>query len=231
MITKSNKWPLSSVSSAADDASSGSKRLGPGGWAWESKAALERALALLLFIILLPALLLVGLAVVIDSRGGPLFVQPRFGKDGVPFGVLKFRTMSNNLSDRSGANQTEDNDPRITRIGWFLRSTSIDELPQLWNIVAGQMALIGPRAHPCGMAVEGRLCTDLVPDYHDRHVVRPGITGWAQVNGSRGAVKSLEALERRLSLDLCYIDNWSPVLDLRILLRTVAVVVSRENAR
>jgi polysaccharide biosynthesis protein PslA len=203
----------------------------PGGLAWQLKGAMERTTALLLLIAILPALAVISIAIMLETGRPVLFRQPRFGKGGRPFDVLKFRTMQHALCDPSGAGQTQDADPRITRVGQILRKTSLDELPQLWNVVTGQMALIGPRAHPCGMRVEDHLCEMLVPQYHNRHVVRPGITGWAQVNGSRGAVKTKEALEQRVALDLDYIATWSLWLDLRILWRTVRVVLSCRQAR
>jgi lipopolysaccharide/colanic/teichoic acid biosynthesis glycosyltransferase len=144
--------------------------------------------------------------------------------------VFKFRTMRTDLSDVSGGRQTEARDPRITRVGAFLRRTSLDEVPQLLNVVLGQMALVGPRAHPCGMRVENLLCADLVPEYHDRHVVKPGITGLAQVSGSRGAVETRAALRRRVELDLNYIENWSLWLDVRIIWRTAVDILSGKAA-
>jgi polysaccharide biosynthesis protein PslA len=203
----------------------------PTGIAWQIKEAIERTAALVLLIALLPAFIIIALAILLESRGSVLFRQPRFGRGGTPFHVLKFRTMQHTLCDPTGAGQTGDADPRITRVGHILRKTSLDELPQLWNVVSGDMALIGPRAHPCGMCVAGLPCEAVVPHYHNRHVVRPGITGWAQVNGSRGAVKTADLLQQRLALDLDYIRNWSPWLDLRILWRTIWVVISRRQAR
>lgn len=201
------------------------------GLAWQSKVVIECGGALLMLTTILPLLAVIALAILLESGRPVLFLQPRFGRFGVPFSVLKFRTMHQALCDPSGAAQTDDADPRITRVGQFLRKTSLDELPQLWNVVAGQMALIGPRAHPCGMCVQDVLCETLIPYYHNRHVVRPGITGWAQVNGSRGAVKSVEALMQRVALDLDYIATWSLLLDLKILWRTIHVVFSRTGAQ
>jgi polysaccharide biosynthesis protein PslA len=198
----------------------------PQGISWHIKGLAERAGALLLVTAILPALAIIALAIRLESGGPVLFRQPRFGRGGTPFNVLKFRTMQRALCDPSGAGQTGDADPRITRVGHILRKTSLDELPQLWNVVRGDMALIGPRAHPCGMCVQGALCEALVPQYHNRHVIRPGITGWAQVNGSRGAVKTAEALQQRVALDLDYIAQWSLARDARILWRTVRVVLS-----
>jgi lipopolysaccharide/colanic/teichoic acid biosynthesis glycosyltransferase len=203
----------------------------PGGISWTVKTIVERAIAFASLTGLAPLLAIISLLIIVESGRPVLFRQPRFGLNGIPFNVLKFRTMWTELCDSTGAGQTSDADPRVTRVGLFLRRTSLDELPQLWNVLVGQMALVGPRAHPCGMQVEGRLCEDLLPNYQDRHKVPPGITGWAQVNGSRGAVKTDEMLHRRVSLDLEYIENWSLWLDLKILWRTVWVVLSGKLAR
>lgn len=203
----------------------------PIGIAWQVKGMLETGMALVALAALLPLFVVIALAILLESGRPVLFRQPRFGKAGAPFDVLKFRTMQSALCDISGAGQTADADPRVTHVGLLLRKTSMDELPQLWNVVLGQMALIGPRAHPCGMCVQDVLCETLVPHYHNRHVIRPGITGWAQVNGSRGAVKSAEALNHRVALDLNYVDNWSLWLDLRIIWCTLKVVLSCKQAQ
>ena len=192
---------------------------------------LDRSAALLAVFVLAPILILISVAIVVESGRPTLFRQPRFGRGGVPFNALKFRTMRTELCDLSGAQQTSDDDPRVTLVGRFLRQTSLDELPQLFNVLWGHMALVGPRAHPCGMKVGGVLCEELDPNYYLRHNVRPGVTGWAQINGSRGAVKTPEMLFRRTNLDLYYISNWSLWLDLTILIRTVPVVLSRKQAR
>jgi lipopolysaccharide/colanic/teichoic acid biosynthesis glycosyltransferase len=195
------------------------------------KGFIDRFLALNFLIVMAPVLALISAAIAIESGGPIIFRQRRFGVGNVPFSIWKFRTMAAARCDPSGANQTSDNDPRVTRVGRFLRRTSLDELPQLFNVLRGEMSLIGPRAHPCGMTVEGQLCEAISSDYHLRHAVRPGITGWAQVNGSRGAVKSAEMLEERVSLDLYYIANWSLLLDMKILFKTVEVVFSGRQAR
>lgn len=203
----------------------------PSGIGWKLKLILEPVIAGILVLVLWPLFLAIALAITVESGLPILFVQPRFGRGGAPFSMFKFRTMRTHLCDLSGAQQTGDIDPRITRVGRFLRKTSLDELPQLLNVVSGHMALIGPRAHPCGMRVQGFLCETLDPRYHDRHVVRTGVTGWAQINGSRGAVKSADMLYRRVSLDLEYIENWTLLMDIRILLRTIVVVAKREQAQ
>jgi len=203
----------------------------PGGVLWRLRAAAEWSAALALLIFFLPFLAVVACAILLESGRPVLFRQPRFGLNGGRFDALKFRTMLQSGCDPSGAGQTANQDPRITRVGNVLRRTSFDELPQLWNVLRGEMSLIGPRAHPCGMEVGGRLCEDVDPRYHARHVVRPGITGWAQVNGSRGAVKSPEALQRRTNLDLDYVANWTPALDLKIIAKTLGVLIHADAGR
>jgi lipopolysaccharide/colanic/teichoic acid biosynthesis glycosyltransferase len=133
-------------------------------------------------------------------------------------------------SDALGARQTARNDSRITRLGAFLRKSSLDELPQLFNVLRGDMSIVGPRPHPIGMRTGNRLCEDIVDEYAHRHRVKPGITGWAQVKGFRGATETPEQLQRRVEHDLSYIDNWSVGFDLKIILLTVLAVLRRENA-
>lgn len=194
------------------------------GPAWRAKLVFDRILAALALLVLAPLIVLVA-AVILATDGRPiLFLQPRFGRNGTIFEVMKFRTMRAGHCDRSGSRQTADDDARITPFGLLLRRTSIDELPQLLNVLKGDMNITGPRAHPCGMMVNGELCERQDPRYHLRHRVAPGLTGWAQVNHSRGAVKSPASLSRRISLDLEYIDRWSPNLEVRILWRTIRVV-------
>jgi lipopolysaccharide/colanic/teichoic acid biosynthesis glycosyltransferase len=147
--------------------------------------------------------------------------QPRFGYGNVPFLVLKFRTMYYDPADLSGMRATVRGDKRVTRIGRILRATSLDELPQLLNVLRGDMSLVGPRPHPVDMLVEGRYYDEIVPFYLTRHRVKPGITGLAQINGYRGLVDTREKAVKRLEYDLFYIENWSLRLDLKILLQTL----------
>lgn len=196
------------------------------GHRYSVKLIAERAIALVILVPMLPFLVLVAALIRLETKGAPLFVQWRHGRQGQPFQILKFRTMHTDSCDITGAQQTMDRDPRITKVGRFLRRTSIDELPQLINVLRGEMALIGPRAHPCGMLVEGKPCEVHVPNYHMRHGMCPGITGWAQVNGSRGALKTKAMLQHRVALDIEYIEHWSFALDLKILLRTFPIVVT-----
>jgi len=186
----------------------------PGRAAWLAKRSLDLVLASVLLLLLLPALALIAVLVVLDSPGAPLFVQRRVGRDGRVFRMLKFRTMRADAEAGTGPVFSTPDDPRCTRLGRLLRRTNADELPQLVNVVAGQLSLVGPRPErPEFVALFERT----LPRYGERHRVRPGITGLAQVRGLRGAHTSLPD---RLALDLEYIARWSLALDLRILART-----------
>jgi lipopolysaccharide/colanic/teichoic acid biosynthesis glycosyltransferase len=171
-------------------------------------------------VVLLP-MLLIALLIKWDSPGPVLFRQQRRGLHGKLFCCLKFRTMQQKFSDPHARLQSVRNDPRNTRIGRLLRATSLDELPQIFNVWSGDMSLIGPRPHAPGTNVDGRLLPDITTDYMLRYRVKPGITGWAQVNGCRGILDSDAKLMQRLQHDFYYISHWSPLLDLRILLKTV----------
>lgn len=187
----------------------------------------DAAIAALALLILAPFLAAIALAIRLDSPGPALFRQARCGWRGQSFQILKFRTMRADPQPQGALIQTRRGDPRVTRIGKFLRRTSIDELPQLINVLRGDMALVGPRPHALDMTVAGQPMEALLAEYGARHAVRPGITGWAQVNGSRGEVVSLQALRRRLALDLHYVAHRSMRLNLRILLRTLLLIVDR----
>ncbi|TVQ55528.1 MAG: exopolysaccharide biosynthesis protein [Rhodobacteraceae bacterium] len=202
----------------------------PSGFSTRMKFVIEWLIALFAVILFLPMLLLIAVLVRLESKGPALFVQPRYGRGGKPFPAFKFRSMRIETCDPAGGVQTRRHDSRVTQIGRVLRQTSLDELPQLFNVLRGEMALVGPRAHPVGMRIDGRLCEQVDPRYHDRHVVRPGITGWAQVSGSRGPVDTVEQLKVRLDLDAEYLARWSIGRDLLILARTVAVCLSGDKA-
>jgi lipopolysaccharide/colanic/teichoic acid biosynthesis glycosyltransferase len=150
-----------------------------------------------------------------------LFTQYRYGYRNHRFRIYKFRTMHTHLADRSGVRQTTDGDPRVTAIGRLLRSTSLDELPQLINVIKGDMSLVGPRPHVPGMLAASLPYEHLVPYYFVRHVVRPGVTGLAQVSGYRGSTTEARSAIGRISCDLEYIEKWSLWLDVWIILRTV----------
>jgi len=161
-------------------------------------------------------LLLIAAMVKLSSPGPVLFRQQRLGIDGQPFNVYKFRTMRQH-QDGGGVTQAVRGDPRVTRVGAFLRRTSLDELPQFINVLRGEMSVVGPRPH----AMEhNELYKELIDRYMLRHRVKPGITGWAQINGLRGQTDTVEKMRKRIEFDIYYIQHWSFQLDLRIILRT-----------
>ena len=186
------------------------------------------ALSCLLFT--LPLMLIVALVIKLDSRGPVLFRQKRLGANNLPFNLLKFRTMYVEQTDPLGQQLTRAGDPRVTRVGRFLRMTSLDELPQLINVLRGEMSLVGPRPHALAASAAGVSYARAISDYPIRHRVKPGMTGWAQVNGWRGETTTIEQIRRRVEHDLYYIENWSLTLDLLILGRTIFAVLSRANA-
>jgi len=197
---------------------------------WLVKRGFDFAASLFLLIALSPLFALTALAIRLDSPGPILFRQPRLGLNNKEFNVLKFRSMYVERSDLEAREQTKRNDSRITKVGAWLRRLSIDELPQLLNVLAGDMSLVGPRPHALGMQVKDRLCDEIVHEYAVRHRMRPGITGWAQVRGLRGAIEEPALLEARVHHDIYYIDNWSFYFDLRILVMTAIALVRPRNA-
>ncbi len=199
-------------------------------WRFIIKEIEDRSLAALILLAASPIMLIAALAIRLDSRGPILFRQKRLGFNDEIIEVFKFRTMYAEMSDSFADRLTTRNDPRITRVGGILRRTSLDELPQLFNVLRGEMSLVGPRPHALRAKAEGRLYQDAVDRYASRHRVKPGITGWAQVNGWRGDTDTVEKIEKRVEFDLFYIDNWSLWLDLRILVMTAWVVLRGENA-
>ncbi|CAM3289401.1 undecaprenyl-phosphate glucose phosphotransferase [Cupriavidus taiwanensis] len=179
------------------------------------KASFDRAFALAALVGLAPVLLVVAVLVKLSSPGPVLFRQRRLGMDGRPFDVFKFRTMRQHAD--VGVTQAVRGDARVTRVGAFLRRTSLDELPQFFNVLRGEMSVVGPRPH----AMEhNELYKELIDRYMLRHRVKPGITGWAQINGLRGQTDTVEKMRRRIEFDIYYIQHWSFQLDLQIILRT-----------
>ena len=182
-----------------------------------SNARLKRALdivgSLLLLVLLAPFLLLVAIAVRIELRGPALFRQRRTGLDGVPFTIYKFRTMRT-IEDGDVVTQVSRSDCRVTRIGAYLRRSSVDELPNLLNVLRGEMSLIGPRPHA---VAHDRYWSAIIPTYNARQLAKPGITGLAQVEGCRGPTPQIELMAKRVACDLHYIRNWSLALDIAIL--------------
>lgn len=194
------------------------------------KQALDYGLGALALLLFAPLLLLLALAVKLDSPGPVLFRQPRRGLNNEIFTLFKFRSMHTRFSDVDASRQTSRNDPRVTRVGKWLRRLSLDELPQLLNVLRGEMSLVGPRPHAPNMRVEGQLLNMADSDYLLRYGVKPGITGWAQVNGVRGEVAKREDLRKRIDYDLEYIRLWSIWLDLKILVLTVTREFISKNA-
>jgi polysaccharide biosynthesis protein PslA len=199
-------------------------------WQMLFKSSFDRVAALTLVILFGPLLLLIALLIKLDSRGPVLFIQERFGFNNNVVRVMKFRTMHVEQADPSGGSRTVRGDLRVTRVGRMLRAHSLDELPQLLNVLRGEMSLVGPRPHALAMKAGDRLYHEVVSDYFARHRVKPGITGWAQVNGLRGEIASLQQARQRVEYDLYYIEHWSFWLDLKILLKSAKEMLSSENA-
>ncbi|MCR6632695.1 MAG: undecaprenyl-phosphate glucose phosphotransferase [Magnetospirillum sp.] len=196
------------------------------GWRVLVKAAEDRVLGALLLALVSPLLAAVALAIKLDSPGPVFFRQSRYGYDNRPFTCFKFRSMVNRPEELQVRQATRD-DPRVTRVGRLLRRTSLDELPQLINVVNGTMSLVGPRPHAVS---HHHHYARLVDDYRCRHRMKPGITGWAQINGYRGETATVELMRKRVIHDLWYIDHWSLGLDLMILARTPLACLKATNA-
>jgi exopolysaccharide biosynthesis polyprenyl glycosylphosphotransferase len=202
--------------------------LGPAARAAKRLADIVIATAMLVF--LGPLLCIVALAVKLDSPGPVFFRQIRRGYNNRSFDALKFRSLRHEMADPLANRLVTRDDPRVTRVGAFLRRSSIDELPQLLNVLKGDMSLVGPRPHPLNAKAGGRPYEEVVERFQRRYRVRPGITGWAQVNGLRGNTETEDDLLRRVDFDLDYIRRWSLWLDLLILLRTPLATLKGENA-
>jgi Undecaprenyl-phosphate glucose phosphotransferase len=190
-------------------------------WRAAKKFAFDIVIGSFLLVALSPVLALIALAIRFDSPGPVLFRQPRLGFNNRLFTCYKFRSMHHGMTDLMGDRQVTRGDPRVTRLGEWLRALSLDELPQIFNVMKGSMSLVGPRPHPPNTKAADKLFTDVVANYAFRHRVKPGITGWAQVNGWRGETKTVEQIENRVACDLAYIENWSVWFDLRIMMLTV----------
>ncbi|MEE4175265.1 MAG: undecaprenyl-phosphate glucose phosphotransferase, partial [Xanthomonadales bacterium] len=197
------------------------------GWSGVIKVVEDKILAVLALAVLSPLLLLIALAIKLDSRGPVLFRQARYGFNNEVIIVNKFRTMYHDRPPEVGVPQARRNDLRVTRVGRLLRRMSFDELPQVLNVLSGSMSMVGPRPH----AVEhNEQYSALIGGYHGRHRVKPGITGWAQVNGLRGETTTLDQMRKRVEHDIHYIENWSPWLDLRIVVLTALFGWHQKNA-
>ncbi len=196
-------------------------------WRRITKSVLDWILAAVLIVFLCPLLLLIALAIKLQSSGPVIFRQTRHGLHNSVFHVFKFRTFHCTDMDESGSVQAQRQDPRVTRVGSFLRRASLDELPQLFNVLQGTMSLVGPRPHPIPLDDKYE---KLIDGYSSRYRIRPGITGWAQVNGHRGPVRELASMQGRVDHDSYYIENWSLMLDIKILLMTIYKGLFHENA-
>lgn len=185
---------------------------------WLIKEAEDRILAAIILTLISPLLLLIAIAIRLDSRGPIVFKQQRHGWDGDVINVYKFRSMVVHREDDGQLTQATKNDARVTRVGAFLRRTSLDELPQFYNVLQGRMSIVGPRPHA---VAHNEFYKDQVEHYFQRLKVKPGITGWAQVNGWRGETDTLEKMQKRVEYDLYYIQNWSLGFDLKIIFLTI----------
>jgi Undecaprenyl-phosphate glucose phosphotransferase len=201
-------------------------------WDLVMKWLFDHVVGLIILVLALPVMGLVALAVKLDSPGPVLFRQKRFGFNNERIDVFKFRSMYHHLADPAAAKMVTKNDARVTRVGRFIRKTSLDELPQLFNVVfKSNLSLVGPRPHAVQSKLQSQLYDEAVDGYFARHRVKPGITGWAQINGWRGEVDTDEKIQKRVEFDLYYIENWSVLFDLYILLKTpLSLITKSENA-
>ena len=190
----------------------------------------DKVIAACAVVLLSPVMLLVALAIRLDSKGPVLFKQKRYGFNNELIEVYKFRSMYHEMSDADASKLVTKGDPRVTPVGRFLRKSSLDELPQFFNVLSGGLSLVGPRPHATRAKAADQLYNDVVDGYFARHRVKPGITGWAQVNGWRGETDTTEKLQRRVEHDLYYIENWSLAFDLYILLKTPISLLKTESA-
>ncbi|MBN9018623.1 MAG: undecaprenyl-phosphate glucose phosphotransferase [Rhizobiales bacterium] len=200
------------------------------GWDALAKRCFDIVVGTLALILLSPLMLGAAIAIRLDSPGPILFRQRRFGFNNEVIEVLKFRSMYHHLTDPTAKVAVTRDDPRVTRVGRFIRRSSIDELPQLFNVLRGELSLVGPRPHAVNAHTADRLWEEVVDGYFARHRVKPGITGWAQINGWRGEIDVPEKIQRRVECDLHYIERWSLLFDLYIILVTPLRLIRSENA-
>jgi Undecaprenyl-phosphate glucose phosphotransferase len=197
------------------------------GFAKFLKGLEDRLLALLLLLLVSPLMVAIAIGIKLSSPGPVFFKQKRHGWDGKPITIWKFRTMKVHQEENGKVTQATRNDTRVTKLGALLRHTSIDELPQFFNVLQGRMSIVGPRPH----AIEhNEFYKDSVSRYMLRHKVKPGITGWAQINGYRGEIDNLEKMKKRIEYDLFYIENWSVWFDLKIIAATLIKGLINKNA-
>ncbi len=199
-------------------------------WDGVAKRVFDIVFSVICLLILWPVMLVAGIAVKATSKGPILFKQKRHGFNNETINVWKFRSMYTEMSDPSAVKAVTKNDPRVTPVGRFLRKSSIDELPQLFNVLAGDLSLVGPRPHAVHAQTGDLKYTEVVEHYFARHKVKPGVTGWAQINGWRGEIDHSDKIKQRTAFDLYYIENWSLFLDLKILVLTPIRLLQSENA-
>jgi Undecaprenyl-phosphate glucose phosphotransferase len=201
-------------------------------WDLVMKWLFDHVVGSLVLLAALPVMALVALAIKLDSPGPVLFRQKRFGFNNERIDVYKFRSLYHHQADPTASKVVTKDDPRVTRVGRFIRKTSLDELPQLFNVVfKSNLSLVGPRPHAVQGKLQTRLFDEAVDGYFARHRVKPGITGWAQINGWRGEIDNEEKIQKRVEFDLYYIENWSALFDTYILLKTpLALLTKNENA-
>ncbi|GLK68262.1 undecaprenyl-phosphate glucose phosphotransferase [Hansschlegelia plantiphila] len=199
-------------------------------WDFVAKRAFDLVVGTLLLVALSPLMLATAIAIKLDTRGPVFFRQKRYGFNNEVIEVFKFRSLRHEMSDPEAKTVVTKNDSRVTRIGRFIRKTSIDELPQLLNVLRGELSLVGPRPHAVNAHTSERLWNDVVDGYFARHRVKPGVTGWAQINGWRGEVDTQDKLRKRVDHDLYYIENWSILFDAIILMKTPFALARTDNA-
>ena len=189
-------------------------------WGRVAKRGLDLALSSILLLALAPLFLVIAALIRLDSRGPVFFTQPRSGHFGRPFRIIKFRSLHITRLDTAAETLVSHGDLRVTRVGRFIRKYSLDEIPQILNVFLGDMSLVGPRPHAKRAKANGRIYAEILDDYMLRYRVKPGMTGWAQVNGWRGNTDTEEKLRKRVEFDFAYIGNWTIWLDLKILMMT-----------
>jgi Undecaprenyl-phosphate glucose phosphotransferase len=200
------------------------------GWPLVAKRALDVVLATIALVMLLPVFAIIAVALKLESPGPVLFRQMRLGFNSSPFEIYKFRTMRSDATDKNAERLVTRDDHRVTKVGRILRRYSLDELPQLWNVLEGDMSLVGPRPHALRAKAGDKLYHEVVAEYAARHRVKPGMTGWAQVSGWRGETDTIEKIRMRVEHDLYYIEHWSITFDVWILMLTVAKAAVTKNA-
>ena len=200
-------------------------------WNLVFKWVFDKTIALLALILLSPIMVITAIAIKLESRGPVFFMQNRHGFNNELIKIYKFRSMRTDMADAGAAKLVTKDDPRVTKVGKFIRKTSIDELPQLFNVLKGELSIVGPRPHALQAKADNKLYYEAVEGYFARHRVKPGMTGWAKINGWRGETDTIDKIMQRVNHDLYYIEHWSILLDLYIVMMTpVSLVAKNENA-